>query len=217
MGVYPFLLPLRPIPGTALGSKRPPGPERMKGLYRKGAQRVLESGLSWRRIPAGCGRCEACSALPDMEDSLQAQFNNSYVVPAIRPAEFKACLDIRKSVFLKAQGINGLNEPDEIDERAIQLALIKQERIVGTVRVHQEDGTFWGSRLAVVKQERGGSGASLIKAAEDQARSMGGKEISGQVQKDAVPFFKKLGWHQEGPVFSYHDIEHVIMCSPRLY
>ena len=67
LGVYPFVLPLRPIPGTPLGTMRPPLPEAMASLYQAVAQLLAANELSWRRAKAGCVRCRACSALPDFE------------------------------------------------------------------------------------------------------------------------------------------------------
>lgn len=68
MGVYPFLVPFRPIPGTAMADKRPPNPDRMISLYRQVAEIIMEAGLTYRKVKAGCGRCTACSALPDYEN-----------------------------------------------------------------------------------------------------------------------------------------------------
>jgi radical SAM protein (TIGR04043 family) len=65
LGVVPYLLPLRPITGTALGKTRPPNPERMIGLYRKVSQILRNYGLNPRKNKAGCVRCNACSALAE--------------------------------------------------------------------------------------------------------------------------------------------------------
>lgn len=69
LGVYPFIVPLRPIPGSMLENERPPSPERMRELYSKVAEIVSEAGVSWRKCKAGCVRCRACSALADFEVS----------------------------------------------------------------------------------------------------------------------------------------------------
>ncbi len=70
MGVYPFLVPFRPIPGTAMADKRPPNPDRMVSLYRQVSSMIREAGLTCRKVKAGCGRCTACSALPDFEEGV---------------------------------------------------------------------------------------------------------------------------------------------------
>lgn len=68
MGVYPFILPLRPIPGTPLGMNHPPDSDYMISIYEQAAVILKKSGLSWKKSRAGCVRCGACSGLPDFED-----------------------------------------------------------------------------------------------------------------------------------------------------
>ena len=68
LGVYPFIVPLRPIPGTPLGMDNPPHPDYMISIYEKAALILKKSGLSWKKSKAGCVRCGACSGLPDFED-----------------------------------------------------------------------------------------------------------------------------------------------------
>ncbi len=67
LGVYPFIVPLRPIPGSMLEAKRPPSPDRMRYIYKEVAEILHDTGMSWRKNKAGCVRCRACSALSDFE------------------------------------------------------------------------------------------------------------------------------------------------------
>jgi radical SAM protein (TIGR04043 family) len=68
LGVYPFIVPLRPIPGTPLATHQPPPPDDMISIYQQTSTLLKRHGLSWRNSKAGCVRCGACSALPDFED-----------------------------------------------------------------------------------------------------------------------------------------------------
>lgn len=68
LGVYPFIVPLRPIPGTPLATHEPPHPDDMISIYQQTSTLLKKHGLSWRNSKAGCVRCGACSALPDFED-----------------------------------------------------------------------------------------------------------------------------------------------------
>jgi radical SAM protein (TIGR04043 family) len=68
LGVYPFIVPLRPIPGTALEAQIPPEPITMIDIYEQVSALLKESGLSWKQSKAGCVRCGACSGLPDFEE-----------------------------------------------------------------------------------------------------------------------------------------------------
>jgi biotin synthase-related radical SAM superfamily protein len=67
LGVYPFILSLRPIPGSDLENEVLPGFDRMKRMYEEVSMIIKEGGLSWRRSRAGCVRCRACSALDVFE------------------------------------------------------------------------------------------------------------------------------------------------------
>ena len=68
LGVYPFIVPLRPIPGTSLAAHKPPDPTKIISVYQQVAPVLQSYGLSSRNSKAGCVRCGACSALPDFED-----------------------------------------------------------------------------------------------------------------------------------------------------
>lgn len=65
-GVYPFLLPLRPIKGTATEGWSPPTREEIRGIYGAAAGIVATYGLKASACLAGCVRCGACSAFPDI-------------------------------------------------------------------------------------------------------------------------------------------------------
>jgi radical SAM protein (TIGR04043 family) len=65
IGVIPYVLPLRPIIGTAFENVSPPSPERMTRLYNGVCEILKEYGLDPRKNRAGCIRCGACSALTE--------------------------------------------------------------------------------------------------------------------------------------------------------
>ncbi len=67
LGVYPFIVPLRPIPGSMLEKEKPPEPARMQHLYEQVADILHDFGMQWSKNKAGCVRCRACSGLPDFE------------------------------------------------------------------------------------------------------------------------------------------------------
>jgi radical SAM protein (TIGR04043 family) len=70
VGVYPFVVPLRPVPGTPLGDVLPPNPEYMESIYRRVVPYLVARGLGSWNVRAGCARCQACSAMTAMERSL---------------------------------------------------------------------------------------------------------------------------------------------------
>jgi radical SAM protein (TIGR04043 family) len=66
MGVYPFLVPLRPLRGTPLETWSPPQSGRVMRLFEAAAATVQEARLSASSCLAGCVRCGACSAITDL-------------------------------------------------------------------------------------------------------------------------------------------------------
>jgi len=68
-GVYPFIVPLRPIPHTYLENACPPPPEQLLYIYKSVSAITKKYNLSAQNCKAGCVRCGACSALPDFEGS----------------------------------------------------------------------------------------------------------------------------------------------------
>ncbi len=69
LGVYPFVLPLRPIPGSIMEGSKPPEPKRMIRIYEAIGPMLESRGLSARNSKAGCVRCGACSAVTEFENS----------------------------------------------------------------------------------------------------------------------------------------------------
>ena len=62
---------------------------------------------------------------------------------------------LRRAVFCEEQGIFQTSDRDETDDYAIPIVALSMlgvasDRVVGTVRIHEEaPGVWWGSRLAV--------------------------------------------------------------------
>jgi biotin synthase-related radical SAM superfamily protein len=67
-GVYPFVVPLRPVPGSLLGDWLPPPPDYVESLYRQIGPYVVRRGLGSWNVSAGCARCQACSAISSFEE-----------------------------------------------------------------------------------------------------------------------------------------------------
>jgi radical SAM protein (TIGR04043 family) len=63
IGVYPFVVPLRPIIGTLLQDAATPDPAFMQPIYKRIAANNAKYGLSYRNSKAGCTRCGACSGV----------------------------------------------------------------------------------------------------------------------------------------------------------
>ncbi|MBH09779.1 MAG: radical SAM protein [Candidatus Marinimicrobia bacterium] len=67
LGVYPFVVPLRPIMGTPLENVQAPDPKLMEQIYLRVAKNNREFDLAYRNSKAGCARCGACSGIAAFE------------------------------------------------------------------------------------------------------------------------------------------------------
>lgn len=109
---------------------------------------------------------------------------------------------IRRAVFCEEQGIFATDDRDEIDSYAIPIVAVSMlgvvaDRVVGTVRIHEEEpGLWWGSRLAVDADYRrvGDLGKALIQLAVGSAHAMGCKTFFAHVQEQNGLFFRRLHW-----------------------
>ena len=68
IGVYPFLVPLRPIPGSLMEHDIPPPPDYVESMYRRVVPYVVSNGLGSWDVQAGCARCRACSGMSAFEE-----------------------------------------------------------------------------------------------------------------------------------------------------
>src|SRR5499425_2351874 len=69
MGVYPFVVPLRPTMGSLMADLPPPPPQYCESIYRRVVPYLADRGLGARGVAAGCARCQACSAMSLLENS----------------------------------------------------------------------------------------------------------------------------------------------------
>jgi radical SAM protein (TIGR04043 family) len=67
IGVYPFIVPLRPVPGSLLEDALPPSSAYVEGIYRQIVPHMLRRGLTAAGVKAGCARCQACSGMAALE------------------------------------------------------------------------------------------------------------------------------------------------------
>jgi radical SAM protein (TIGR04043 family) len=71
IGVYPFVVPLRPVAGSLMEDVPAPSREYTEPIYRKVAGFLAERGLGADTAVAGCARCQACSSLNLVQQSGQ--------------------------------------------------------------------------------------------------------------------------------------------------
>ncbi len=64
IGVFPFVVPLRPVLGSEMQDVPAPSGATMTHIYREVAEMLQRRGMSHADSKAGCARCGACSGLP---------------------------------------------------------------------------------------------------------------------------------------------------------
>lgn len=63
IGVYPFIVPLRPVAGSLMADVAPPSAQYAERIYRRVVPYMAARGLDATGTGAGCARCQACSAM----------------------------------------------------------------------------------------------------------------------------------------------------------
>jgi radical SAM protein (TIGR04043 family) len=71
MGVFPFVVPLRPVAGSLMEDVMPPDRAYTERIYRQVGGYMLERGMDASLPKAGCARCQACSGLQSVQPLLQ--------------------------------------------------------------------------------------------------------------------------------------------------
>lgn len=212
LGVYPLVVPLRPIPGSKMEACVPPSPETMERIYGAVANILKRKGLSSKASKAGCVRCGACSAL----HAYEKQPAKLTCHTARNAKEVAGALAIRHEVFVKEQRIFKTTDVDKHDPASIHLVAKIGDEVVGTVRVfaaEDNDNNHWiGSRLAVLKPFRTGrAGAYLVKEAMKRVKQRGGTFFTAHIQENNVSFFKRLGWEPIDSIQNYMNRPHQLM------
>jgi radical SAM protein (TIGR04043 family) len=71
IGVFPFVVPIRPVAGSLMEDVVPPGREYTERIYHRVSAYMTQRGMSTSVAKAGCARCQACSGLQGVQALLQ--------------------------------------------------------------------------------------------------------------------------------------------------
>ena len=117
---------------------------------------------------------------------------------------------VRKEVFIHEQGVPAELELDEYDPLAVHALAYQDGQCIGTGRlIELDNGRAQIGRLAVLVQFRGGgTGKQILETLVRLARSQGTKLIILHSQIAAIPFYEKLGFKAEGPIYDEVGIPH---------
>lgn len=142
------------------------------------------------------------------------------IEPVAGPGDLAAALAIREVVFIEEQQVPREIERDDEDPTAYHLLANVGGHAVGTGRLVEcdtppegEEGR-WGriGRMAVlVANRKGGVGARLLQALEEEARRRGLDGIVLHSQVYAHGFYQRMGYEEHGPIFEEAGIPHMEM------
>lgn len=71
IGVYPFVVPLRPVAGSLMADWSPPRHDYVERIVRRVTPYLAERGLGAATAKAGCSRCQACSPMAAVQERLE--------------------------------------------------------------------------------------------------------------------------------------------------
>lgn len=116
---------------------------------------------------------------------------------------------IREAVFINEQGVAAELEFDGLDDKAVQVLVVKQGQYVGTGRM-LDDGHI--GRIAILPEARGqGLGAKIVQALVAEALRLNYPGVYLNAQTHALAFYFKLGFSLLGDEFMEAGIPHQSM------
>lgn len=123
--------------------------------------------------------------------------------------DFDACCAIRRAVFVDEQNVPEELELDEHDATAVHLLAQQGGQAVGTARLLIDGDHAKIGRVAVLRAARGtGAGAALMRAALDELRARGVRQVGLGAQTHALGFYERLGFVAYGPEYDDAGIPH---------
>lgn len=125
---------------------------------------------------------------------------------------YAGALRLRHEVFVVEQAVPADIEVDELDEGAQHYVVLEGGEVVATMRIVPYEDALKVGRVAVRKDRRGaGLGRRLLEEAIRIAAAQGARALVLNAQVAAAPFYRKLGFVEEGPIFDEAGIPHTRM------
>jgi predicted GNAT family N-acyltransferase len=126
--------------------------------------------------------------------------------------EMADALALRHDVFCVEQGVPEHEELDGRDHEGIHLVAVADGELVGTCRLLMVGTTAQFSRLAVkVSARRHGIATALLRAADRETVSAGGRRLVLHAQTYAQELYQRAGYRTRGRAFTEAHIEHIAM------
>ncbi|MBD3235320.1 MAG: GNAT family N-acetyltransferase [Candidatus Eisenbacteria bacterium] len=125
----------------------------------------------------------------------------------------RAAAAVRHTVFIAGMGVAPALDFDGTDDDAHHLVVYSVDRPIATGRLYLPEAQI--GRLAVLPEYRGrGIGAELLRRLLDEAVRRGFRTVKLHAQEQAIPFYLRFGFREEGALFDEAGIPHRLMrCS----
>jgi predicted GNAT family N-acyltransferase len=145
------------------------------------------------------------------------------IVPVTTMDELREALAVRFRVFVDEQHVPADEEIDAYDAsptgtegaEALHILAKADEVMVGAARLLLDaptGGAVHLGRVAVLAEwRRSGVGNALMERLHGEARARGYVRVEISAQTHAIPFYERLGYIAEGPVYLEAGIEHCAM------
>jgi len=126
--------------------------------------------------------------------------------------ERDAAVRLRHAVFVGEQQVPVALERDGRDDAATHLVALREDAVVGTVRLLPHGDAVLLGRLVVAREaRRRGVATELLRASEAWARERGAARIVLSAQTYARALYEAAGYRSRGPLYEEAGIEHVQM------
>jgi predicted GNAT family N-acyltransferase len=127
-----------------------------------------------------------------------------------------ACFAVRRAVFIEEQGIDEAEEWDAADQTCVHYLAGDEAAPLGTARLIARGPEAKIGRVAVMAQARGsGLGRQIMTHLLAEAQSAGFSTAVLEAQLAVIPFYERLGFLAEGPVYDDGSgILHRVMRRP---
>lgn len=124
----------------------------------------------------------------------------------------REAMALREAVFVDEQGFT--DEFDDLDQISIHLVLFQEDVPAAVCRVFWDEdmGQYILGRVAVSKDHRNKHlGTVIVRAAQEQVRKMGGKELHLHAQCRITAFYEAIGYTKYGPIEDDQGCPHIWM------
>lgn len=123
--------------------------------------------------------------------------------------------ELREAVLRRPLGLSLKDEDLSSEVQEITLAALEGEEVIGCVLLRPlESGWIKLRQMAVAEKMQGRNvGRALVQAAEQTAFANGYTHIELHARDVAAGFYRKLGYREEGPMFTEVNIPHLKMVK----